>query len=126
MPIEATDIDKIKDLIDDRFDRMEVKLSDDINKLAVKVDNLSDKYHDTSDRVTKLETVISVCDNSRSEQGKRIGELEKIVAVMNGSHKTEKEVKQNTGQWARFVVPLIISGIMFLGSFIFWFAGVIK
>lgn len=126
MPIEASDIDKIQSLINDRFDRMESKLSDDINKLAIKVDNLSDKYHDTSDRVTKLETVIAVCDQSRAEQGKRIGELEKKVAIISASHNTEKEVKQNTGQWTRWVIPILISALMFLGSFIFWFAGVVK
>lgn len=109
MALDSNDIESIKGIFSDRMDRLEARFVDEMEKIVVKVDQLSDNFYKTSERVTRLESTIIACDSSRAEQGKRIGDLEKEVAVIKEVKKEAREIGRSSTDWIKWVAGSIIA-----------------
>jgi len=118
MAIESTEITQIRDILNERVGRMEKTFFDEMEKISAKVDKLADNQYSISDRVSRIETELSSCSESKVTQGKRIGDLEEKMTANEIMHR-EREKFTRLMQW-------LIPGVAALCGFVFWFAGVVQ
>lgn len=119
--IEAADIEQIRQIIvegnektERQIDGIKREIVDDIKELSRKFDEMGKTQGIFAERITKIEVSQCILEESRKEQGKRLGDCEQKLAVMKGSQTGIEKEKANAKDWAKWVVPLVISALMAL------------
>jgi chaperonin cofactor prefoldin len=107
--LEREEMETIRAIINDRMDKAENRIFDEMEKISTKVDSLSDGMYKTSERVSKLESSVALCEASRVEQGKRIGTIERNQAIMESEYAAIQKTRAKAAEWVKWVVSGIIA-----------------
>lgn len=122
-------VEQIRIMLDMKLEKLENDIKESINELKVKVDDVALKQSAFSERLSNLESKMSITEQSRVSQGSRLGELDnkltKLTVEIETKEKMQQEFKASTlntkksvADWVRWIPPLIVGIIAFIVSLV--------
>ena len=100
--IEAQEMEAIRSIISEQFD----KIMGELKNVVSKIDVISDKHHEISERQVRQETIIDACDKSRVDHGRRLGDFDREIAVLKAEIDARRSTKKESAEWVKWAIPI--------------------